>query len=222
MWFYRCELCGARKDSYAMVYKCEKPKCKGLLRVESSQLHYELRPNDVNRSTGTVSDRTAVDLMTGQALDYAFSKIDELSKRSVLRVDFTAILRRKDHYGKTVTTEWEAHVIDDLMEQRDVRKVEYKAGVNIDTAHIPKVVNQRHEFRGPDKPHVGWELSTKVLAYRPDGTEKTLSQTTVVGHVILDDVPVFRPVVKGEHDPRNEVHPVEIIDKRKQARPLQG
>jgi hypothetical protein len=156
--------------------------------------------------------------MTNRALDLAFSKIKELSGGSVLRTDFTPTLRRKDHYGKTATAEWGSRVFDDQLEGRTVRKVEFAAEVSIDMAHVPNLDKKGLEFKGPDKPHVGWELNRKVLGYERDGSEKVLSKgEALVGHIILDDVAVFRPLRKGEANWRDEIlakEDLKPVDKR--------
>jgi hypothetical protein len=175
--------------------------------------------NDIILGTGSVWDRGMTDTMTNRALDLAFAKIKELSGGSVDRTDFTPTLRRKDHYGKTTTAEWAARVFDDLTEERILRKVEYMAEVSIDMAHLPAIDKGKLEFRGPDKPHVGWELNRKVWNYMADGSDKVVKKDgAIIGHIILDDVPVFRPIEKGVYNPRDEVldkKEVKTIDKRK-------
>jgi hypothetical protein len=219
MWYYRCDRCNATVESFEMLWLCNKPRCRGQLRVERSELWSPKGDNDVVLGTGGIWDRATTDAMTNRALNLAFEKIKELSGGSVLRADFTPMLRRKDHYGKTATAEWATRVFDDLLEDRTVRKVEFTAEVSIDMSHVPRVEKNRLEFRGPDKPHVGWDLTRKVLTYERDGSEKVLRKDeAIVGHIILDDVPVFRPVQKREVNRRDEVlrkDDLKLVDKRK-------
>jgi len=88
------------------------------------------------------------------------------------------------------------------------------------------VEKNRLEFKGPDKPHVGWELNRKVLTYERDGSEKVLRKDeAIVGHIILDEVPVFRPLQKGEVNRRDEVlakDDLKPVDKRKHKGAAQG
>lgn len=226
MWHYRCERCQQKEESYRLLWVCQKLRCRGQLRIEGSIMLAPRGENDIMLGTGSAWDRAMTDAMTHRALDIAFAKIKELSGGSVERTDFNPTLRRKDHYGKTTTAEWAARVLDDLIEERILRKVEYMAEVSIDMAHVPGIEKGKVEFKGPDKPHVGWELNRKVWNYAADGTEKVATKDVgIVGHIILDDVPVFRPIEKGQPNLRDEVlekKELKAVDKRKSRRPPSG
>jgi hypothetical protein len=218
MWYYRCDRCHQTETSFRLLWVCQKPHRRGQLRIERSAMLAPRGDNDVILATGSVWDRAMTDTMTNRALEMAFAKIKELSGGSVERADFTSTLRRRDHYGKTATAEWAARVFDDLTEERTLRKVEYMAEVSIDMAHLPGTAKGRLEFKGPDMPHVGWELNRKIWSYAPDDSEKVVRKDeAVVGHIILDDVPVFRPIEKDERNARDEVvnkKELKTVDKR--------
>ena len=60
------------------------------------------------------------------------------------------------------------------------------ANVNIDRPHVDKSWSPGKEWQsGPDAPHVGWQTSGK--------------KTQIKGHIILRDLPYFRPL-RGERD----------------------
>lgn len=92
--------------------------------------------------------------------------------------------------------------------------------------HLPKIDKGELEFTGPDKPHVGWELNRKVWKYAADGSEEVAGKdSAIVGHIILDNVPVFRPIKKGERNLRDEVlekKDLKVIDKRKTRAATKG
>lgn len=66
--------------------------------------------------------------------------------------------------------------------------VEYEACVNIDQAHELK----KGEVGAPDTPHVGWDVSIRVISFRGGGAFDSENQETRVGHILVDWVPYHR------------------------------